>query len=182
MPPTAHGCPRARARYANGVLEVLAEDLVRYVASSDAVADFVSRPSVPLDATAGGGSATWSTAPSANASGALSGARARAAGAVRLSDGRQGEDVALGFWLSAPVLRATAGAPPNVTYVRVNDRASNMACLSTSGLYQRPQNDSVAIHFLKRPSAMQYVWRLLHDRQPHESKACARAVWGSKRR
>ena len=40
--------------------------------------------------------------------------------------------------------------------------ASNMACVSQSGLYRRPHNASVIVHFLKSPSSMDYALALLH--------------------
>ena len=54
---------------------------------------------------------------------------------------RQNEDVALGFWLS----RAERAGRFNVTWVRINDRAMNMACISTKGMYQRPRSDTISV-------------------------------------
>ena len=51
----------------------------------------------------------------------------------------------------------------NVTWVRINDRAINMACISTKGMYQRPRNDTISVHFLKRPGGSIFLWGLLHD-------------------
>jgi len=48
---------------------------------------------------------------------------------------RQNEDVALGFWISRGERRGLF----NVTWVRINDRAINMVCVSTRGLCQRPE-------------------------------------------
>ena len=39
--------------------------------------------------------------------------------------------------------------------------ASNMACVSQSGLYRRPHNASVIVHFLKSPSSMDYALALV---------------------
>ena len=61
--------------------------------------------------------------------------------------------------------------------VRINDRAINMACISTVGMYQRPRNDSVVVHFLKRPAGVRYVWGLLHDGVGHDATNCTRYVW-----
>ena len=118
-------------------------------------------------------------APGVRAAGApaLQGAPAAAAAPAAA---REPEDVALGFWLSEPVLRATADAPRNVTYVRINDRCSNVGCTAAHGLYQRPQNDSVAIHYLKGASSMKYVWSLLGEGAQHGVGECYRAVWGKR--
>ena len=86
---------------------------------------------------------------------------------------RQNEDIALGFWLS----RAELEGKFNVSWVRVNDRAINMACISTKGMYQRPRNDTISIHFLKRPGGSQYLWGLMHDGLPHSAENCTRWVW-----
>jgi hypothetical protein len=61
--------------------------------------------------------------------------------------------------------------------VRTNDRAINMACISTKGMYQRPRNDTISIHFLKRPGGSQYLWGLMHDGLPHSAENCTRWVW-----
>ena len=61
--------------------------------------------------------------------------------------------------------------------MRINDRAINMACISTVGMYQRPRNDSVVVHFLKRPAGVRYVWGLLHDGVGHDATNCTRFVW-----
>lgn len=39
--------------------------------------------------------------------------------------------------------------------------AANMACISQSGLYRRPHNNSVIVHFLKTPGSMDYALGLL---------------------
>ena len=64
-----------------------------------------------------------------------------------------------------------------MSWVRVNDRAINMACVSTKGMYQRPRDDTVIVHFLKKPAGVRYVWGLLHDRLPHTTENCTRCVW-----
>ena len=58
--------------------------------------------------------------------------------------------------------------------VRINDRAINMACISTVGMYQRPRNDSVVVHFLKRPAGVRYVWGLLVDHEKPNVTKCHR--------
>lgn len=61
--------------------------------------------------------------------------------------------------------------------VRTNDRAINMACISTKGMYQRPRNDTISIHFLKKPGGSQYLWGLMHDKLTHSAENCTRWVW-----
>jgi hypothetical protein len=86
---------------------------------------------------------------------------------------RQNEDVALGFWLSRAELRGKF----NITWVRINDRAMNMGCISTKGMYQRPRSDTISIHFLKRPGGSEFLWGQLHDGIPHSPQNCTRWVW-----
>ena len=61
-----------------------------------------------------------------------------------------------------------------------------MACISPHGLYRRPSNSSIAVHFLKTVSAMRYVSSVLRWEQrgePRHSRACcARMVWPTERR
>ena len=65
----------------------------------------------------------------------------------------------------------------NVTWVRINDRAMNMGCISTKGMYQRPRDDTISIHFLKRPGGLEYLYGQLHDGIPHLAQNCSRWVW-----
>ena len=61
--------------------------------------------------------------------------------------------------------------------------ASNMACISSSGLYRRPHNKSVLVHFLKEPSAMIYAARVLRRLRtgagllPSDKQCCNLKVW-----
>ena len=61
--------------------------------------------------------------------------------------------------------------------------ASNMACMSNTGLYRRPHNKSVIIHFLKSSSAMNYAVSVLHRLRsgvgllPSEQQCCTANVW-----
>jgi len=82
--------------------------------------------------------------------------------------------VALGYWLSEAQL---AGELGRVSYVKINDRAANMACMSVSGLYRVPRNDSVVVHFLKKPGGMDYVWGLLHSGIAHHPDNCTAWAW-----
>ena len=120
--------------FMNGVLELLSAPLVRHVARSREIFDFVMRAERAVEARKAGG---WG---------------------MSLKHGqrgprvwRQNEDVALGFWLS----RAERKGAFNVTWVRINDRAMNMGCISTKGMYQRPRNDTISVHFLKRPGGLE---------------------------
>lgn len=80
------------------------------------------------------------------------------------------------------------GLPPvrPVTPPMREGEAHNMACISPRGLYRRPSNRSIAVHFLKTPSAMRYVQAVLRWERagsPHHSRpCCARMVWPSERR
>ena len=61
--------------------------------------------------------------------------------------------------------------------------ASNMACISNSGLYRRPHNQSVIVHFLKSPSSMDYALALLKRLRrgapplATDAKCCTLKVW-----
>ena len=61
--------------------------------------------------------------------------------------------------------------------------ASNMACLSRTGLYRRPHNNSVIVHFLKSPSSMDYALALLKRLRrgdpplPTDAMCCTLKVW-----
>ena len=61
--------------------------------------------------------------------------------------------------------------------------ASNMACVSQSGLYRRPHNASVIVHFLKSPASMDYgaaVMRRLRRGAgllPTDRECCTLRVW-----
>eukprot|EP00327_Prymnesium_parvum_P041368 CAMPEP_0195654872 /NCGR_PEP_ID=MMETSP0815-20121206/34149_1 /TAXON_ID=97485 /ORGANISM="Prymnesium parvum, Strain Texoma1" /LENGTH=137 /DNA_ID=CAMNT_0040799107 /DNA_START=128 /DNA_END=541 /DNA_ORIENTATION=+ len=51
-----------------------------------------------------------------------------------------------------------------------------MACISTKGMYQRPRNDTISVHFLKKPAGGVYLWGLYHG-VPHTAENCTRWVW-----
>ena len=59
--------------------------------------------------------------------------------------------------------------------------AHNMACISRHGLYRRPSNESIVVHFLKTPGAMQYVRAVLargrRGEDAHKRTCCTRMVW-----
>jgi len=142
--------------FMNGALELLSAPLVRHVGTSPAVAAFVSRAEQGVEARKAAG---WGM----SLKGGQKGPRVW----------RQNEDVALGFWVS----RAERLGKFKVTWVRINDRAQNMACISTKGMYQRPRHDTISIHFLKRPGGSEYLWGLLHDNVTHSAENCTRWVW-----
>ena len=63
--------------------------------------------------------------------------------------------------------------------------ASNMACVSTSGLYRRPHNASVIVHFLKTPESMDYALAVMRRLRrgagllPTDRDCCTLRVWPS---
>ena len=139
----------------NGALELLSAPLVRYVADSPEVNAFVRRAEAGVAARKAAG---WGMS--------------LKKGQLGPRVWRQNEDVALGYWISRGERRGLF----NVTWVRINDRAINMACISTKGMYQRPRNDTISIHFLKKPGGSEYLWGLYHG-VPHSAENCTRWVW-----
>ena len=76
------------------------------------------------------------------------------------------EDTALGWWLSQV---------PNsrITYVHASkSQANNLGCKKHRDIYQRPSNDSIVIHFVKKPLGFQYLWETLNERRPHDVARC----------
>ena len=61
--------------------------------------------------------------------------------------------------------------------------ASNMACISTSGLYRRPHNASVIVHFLKSAASMDYAKAVMRRTTrgeallPTDKQCCTLRVW-----
>eukprot|EP00325_Prymnesiales_sp_UTEX-LB-985_P022349 CAMPEP_0174731992 /NCGR_PEP_ID=MMETSP1094-20130205/58568_1 /TAXON_ID=156173 /ORGANISM="Chrysochromulina brevifilum, Strain UTEX LB 985" /LENGTH=361 /DNA_ID=CAMNT_0015934445 /DNA_START=36 /DNA_END=1121 /DNA_ORIENTATION=- len=82
------------------------------------------------------------------------------------------EDVALGYW----IWWLSQQKRFNVTYVTINDRATNLGCFRNGGLYQQPRADAVVIHRIKGAQGMHYVWGMLHDGKQHDRLDCARAA------
>jgi hypothetical protein len=107
------------------------------------------------------------------------------------------EDVALGYWIQ----RQGRQQQLNVSYVYINSRATNLGCFRNGGLYQQPRADAIVIHRIKGAAgqlcacslhlcthailfrvspltawhtACRYVWRILHDGEPHKPLTCAR--------
>ena len=91
---------------------------------------------------------------------------ARRAGAARIDPAKYGydrhEDVALGFWL--------AHAPLPATFVDI--AVKNLGCFKNAGDYRPPDARKVAMHFVKKPSAMSYLFGVFHDGRPHDPYNC----------
>ena len=68
----------------------------------------------------------------------------------------------------------------NLTYVDVGARAPNLACYRRRGLYQLPQPEHVALHFVKQPAGMRLLWRVLHEGAHFDAAECHRITsrWG----
>jgi hypothetical protein len=99
---------------------------------------------------------------------------------------RKEDDPLNGFWLYKCLREAGEGPVQPLPTMREGE-AHNMACISPHGLYRRPSNSSIAVHFLKTVSAMRYVGAVLRwERQgvstKHTRSCCARMVWPSERR
>ena len=97
---------------------------------------------------------------------------------------RKEDDPLNGFWLYK-CLRER-GLPPVAPLPPLREgEAHNMACISPRGLYRRPANTSLAVHFLKSVSAMRYVQAVLRWERAgeprHSRKCCARMVWPTER-
>lgn len=98
---------------------------------------------------------------------------------------RKEDDPLNGFWLYKCLKEV--GEPPVQPLRSMGEgEAHNMACISPHGLYRRPSNSSIAVHFLKTVSAMRYVAAVLRwERQGesrHSKECCARMVWPTERR
>ena len=99
---------------------------------------------------------------------------------------RKEDDPLNGFWLYKCLREAGEGAVQPLRSMSEGE-AHNMACISGKGLYRRPSNSSIAVHFLKTVSAMRYVGAVLRwERQgvstKHTKSCCARMVWPTERR
>lgn len=78
------------------------------------------------------------------------------------------EDVAMGFWIS----RFHRASLARVSYVRINERLTNLGCARSSGLYRAPRNRSVGVHFVKSAGGMAYVWGMLVRGERHNVTRC----------
>jgi len=92
---------------------------------------------------------------------------------------RKEDDPMNGHWLHKCLLTTGEAVEPLPTLGP--KFASNMACISSRGLYRRPHNQSVVIHFLKNPSAMEYANAVLRKEQhvplAQQQRCCSRMVW-----
>ena len=94
---------------------------------------------------------------------------------------RKEDDPMNGHWLHKCLLETNERVQPFKSLGP--SRASNMACISQSGLYRRPSNQSIVVHFLKHPQALEYVSAALRFQwagRPLPStnrQCCARMVW-----
>lgn len=142
-----------------GTLQVLSAAVVRHLASSRELLRFVAKSEEVTAATL---------------SAAVSQGEAGAETVATKFD--QAEDAALGFWLS----RAQLQRRLNLTYVDVTSRAPNLACYRRRGLYQYPQPEHVALHYIKMAEGMQLAWKVLHGGAKMQPKECHRitARWG----
>jgi hypothetical protein len=146
--------------FMNGLLELLSAPLVRYVATSPEVRHFVERAQAGCDARRAAG---WE----------VSAAALKRRGDPGPRCWNRQEDMVLGFWLA----RAERRGAFRVAWVRINDRSSNIGCLSTKGMYQRPRGDAISVHNLKLRGGLEYLYGLLHDGVPHAGENCTRWVY-----
>ena len=97
---------------------------------------------------------------------------------------RKEDDPLNGFWLYK-CLREVGKGPVQPLHAMGEREAHNMACISPRGLYRRPSNSSIAVHFLKTVSAMRYVAAVLRNAAQgadlHSRECCARMVWPTER-
>ena len=108
----------------------------------------------------------------------------RAVHATREPFLRKEDDPLNGFWLYKCLREA--GRPPVRPLRSFSEgEAHNMACISRKGLYRRPSNKSIAVHFLKTVSAMRYVKAALRwerrGEPRHSQECCSRMVWRTER-
>jgi hypothetical protein len=98
----------------------------------------------------------------------------RATRLIRLRDWDRTEDVALGFWLSQLLVD---GSLRDISFVRATStQAHNLGCQKNNALYHYPGQESVAIHYVKRPSGMSYLHQVVRGEAPHVPRACTRAA------
>ena len=92
----------------------------------------------------------------------------RADAQIDLRKWDKAEDIAFGFLLSR--LQADQGL--DIHFVSVLGRARNLGCRKNGGLYVNPTNESIAVHFVKKPLGHHYLWDLFRFRQTHNVKRC----------
>lgn len=87
------------------------------------------------------------------------------------------EDVAMGHWLMQMAISGSPAARDDLMFASLEPtRGHNLGCRKSAHLYRRPRNASVAIHFVKRPEGMGYLYSLLREQRPHAPRACSRAA------
>ena len=58
-------------------------------------------------------------------------------------------------------LQADDGQPLQYVNVPIR-RARNLGCVKHNGLYNRPSNESLSVHFVKSARGQRYVWEVMH--------------------
>ena len=142
-----------------GGLQALSAQPVEHIASSRAIAEFVARSDVAVNYTR----------------------LAKSHNQFTVND-----DVILGFWLSDAQLQQRM---PNLSYVFVNDRMTNLECdpqdcarQKICSYYKVPSNSSILIHNLKSISSMVYVYAVISGWARHDMRACKRLLHGGQPR
>ena len=62
--------------------------------------------------------------------------------------------------LALPCYTVLTALHPLTRYVDVTSRAPNLACYRRRGLYQYPQPEHVALHYIKMAEGMQLAWKV----------------------
>jgi len=94
---------------------------------------------------------------------------------------RKEDDPMNGHWLHKCLAASNESVQPLRSLAP--QQAHNMACVSEHGLYRRPKNASIIVHFLKHPSALDYVSAVLRRerqglaRTATDESCCTRMVW-----
>ena len=86
--------------------------------------------------------------------------------------------LAAGGWLAAgwPLLPLLTADTLLRADVNIGSGGSNIGCRSHGGVYRLPRNNSIVIHYLKKPEGMAYVWDVLSQRLPNDRVRCKRTV------
>ena len=95
-------------------------------------------------------------------------AREFADAAERFPSLNANEDSAIGYMISRI---------PRVVYAALDSRTwHNLGCFPAKGLYRQPvPNTSIVVHRLLTPTAIRYVWQVLHDGLTPDVPACQNA-------
>lgn len=100
---------------------------------------------------------------------------ARASAVIDMVTWDKTEDVVLGYWL-VQLLLSGAIAPLVHLAALEPGRGHNLGCRKQEGFYQRPSNRSRAIHFVKKPQGMMYLYGVMRGQHAHEITACRKAA------